>query len=56
MSAKTSGFIHISSFLPDLLKEVERRVQLRTRLEAERGRELTDEEFIRIAESTGVRL
>jgi hypothetical protein len=50
------GFSHISESLRDILKEIARRVELRPRLEAELGRPLTDEEFIEIAESTGVKI
>jgi hypothetical protein len=53
---KTSGLSHISGTLGAILKEVSRRAALRPRLEAERGRPLSDEEFITIADLTGVRI
>ncbi|MDR4468321.1 MAG: hypothetical protein MRJ68_08485 [Nitrospira sp.] len=56
MSHAESGFTPIADTLGDILKEINRRVELRLRLEAEMGRPLTDEEFIAIAERTGVRI
>ncbi len=50
------GFTHIGEALPDVLKEVSRRSELHPRLQAEQGRQLTDEEFLAIAEKDGVRL
>ncbi len=50
-----SGFVHVGKLLPKVLKEVARRFELRQRLEAERGR-ISDEEFIRIAERTGIKI
>jgi hypothetical protein len=50
------GFKHISETLRDTLKEIARRVELRPRLQAELGYALTDEEFIEIAESNGVKI
>jgi hypothetical protein len=50
------GLTHISASLADALKEVSRRVELRQRLEAEWGREVTDDEFLAIAESGGIRI
>ncbi len=44
------GFVHVSVAVADALKEVQRRIELRLRLEAEQRRHLTDEEFLRIAE------
>jgi hypothetical protein len=51
-----SGFESVGNILSDVLKEVSRRAELRPRLEAELGRLLSDEEFIRIAERTGARI
>ncbi|MBS0164743.1 MAG: hypothetical protein JSR29_01545 [Nitrospira sp.] len=42
--------------LGGVLKEIQRRCELRPRLEAEMGRSLTDEEFLVIAERTGGRV
>lgn len=50
------GFSDIGSIVPDVLKEVSRRCELRTRLEAEWGRELTDAEFLAIAEAGGIKI
>jgi hypothetical protein len=47
------GLTHISETLADVVKEIVRRVELRERLEAEWGRQLTDEEFLAIAEAGG---
>jgi hypothetical protein len=45
---------HIADTLSAVLKEIQRRAELRPRLEAELGRPLTDEEFIAIAGQTGI--
>jgi hypothetical protein len=50
------GFQPISAILPSILKEISRRVELRGRLEAERGRPLNDEEFLSIAKLDGIEL
>jgi EAL domain-containing protein (putative c-di-GMP-specific phosphodiesterase class I) len=47
---------HISQPLSDVLKEIVRRAELRPRFEAEWGRPLTDQEFIAIADATGLKL
>jgi hypothetical protein len=47
---------HISEPLRDILKEVIRRPELRSRLEIEIGEHLSDDEFIAIADRTGMRL
>lgn len=44
------GFTHIGDVLRDILKEIQRRCELRPRLEAEMGRQLNDKEFLVIAE------
>jgi hypothetical protein len=44
------GLTHISEILPDVLKEVARRAELRQRLEAELGRQLSDDQFRAIAD------
>lgn len=51
-----SGFSRVSATLSDVLKEAGRRANLRGRLEAECGRELTDREFLKIADLTGLRI
>lgn len=51
-----NGLVHISGPLGDLLKELSRRAELRARVEAEKCRVLSDEEFIAIAERTGMRI
>ena len=56
MIGDSASLVHISGPLNDLLKEISRRAELRPRLEAELGRALSDEEFIRIAESTGPKI
>ncbi len=53
---KASELSHSSSTLGAVLKEVSRRAELRPRLEAEMERHLSDEEFIQIADQTGVRI
>ena len=45
-----NGFVPIQSIIPEVMKEISRRWELRQRLEAERGRPLTDEEFLAIVE------
>lgn len=47
------GFARISELLNVVLKEIIHRSELRPRLEAEKGRPLTDEEFLTIAEEPG---
>jgi prophage regulatory protein len=51
-----SGLTPINKILPDVLKEVARRTELRPRLEAELGRQLSDDEFLAIADQQGGRL
>lgn len=49
--------IHINSpLVGGVITEVHRRTELRPRLEAEMWRRLSDEEFLAIAERTGVRI
>ena len=48
-----AGLTHIGGPLADVFKEILRRVELRQRLEAERGEVITDDEFLGIAERTG---
>ena len=45
-----SRFVHVGKLLPDVLKEIARRFELRQRLEAERGGPISDQEFIEVAE------
>jgi hypothetical protein len=53
---QSKGLEHIRSPLGDVLKELLRRIELRPRMAAEMGRTLSDEEFIAIAEKTGLRI
>lgn len=46
----------IGNVVSDMLKEISRRAELRPRLEAELGRVLSDEEFIKLADDTGLPL
>jgi len=50
------GFVHVGTVLGGVLKEVARRTELRFRLEAELGKPLSDEEFLAIADRTGMRI
>lgn len=50
------GFTSVGDELGGVLKEIDRRSELRPRLEAEMGQELSDEEFLVIAERTGMRI
>ncbi len=50
------GFQHIGEIMRGVLKELSRRVELRLRLEAERGQPLTDEDFLAIARKDGIPL
>ena len=50
------GFTPIGDELGGVLKEIQRRSELRPRLEAEMGRPLSDDEFLQIAEHTGMRM
>ena len=56
MTPKKDDLIHIHGPLGDVLKEILRRSELRPRLEAESGKPLSDEEFIAIADRTGMRI
>lgn len=56
MPDRTDCFASIGDVLGDVLKEIHRRSELRPRLEAEMGRSLTDDEFLAIAERTGVKI
>ena len=56
MNSEKRGLTHISETLGDILKEIQRRAELRPRLEAELGRPLGDEEFIKMAEQTGMKI
>jgi hypothetical protein len=53
MTNKSDGFTHIGDAIGEILKEGLRRAELRSRLEAELGRPLTDKEFITIADAIG---
>ncbi len=46
-------FSRVSETLLGVLKEISRRSELRQRLEFERGRPVSDEEFLEIAERSG---
>lgn len=46
-------FGHIGQSLATVLKEIARRAELRVRIETERGRAISDDEFLQIAEHTG---
>jgi hypothetical protein len=50
------GLERIDGILGGVLKEILRRAELRTCLETERGRPLSDQEFLTIAEWTGLRI
>ena len=56
MNSGSDGFTPISDILCDVIKEVGRRAELRSRLEAEMGRPLSDEEFIEQAQKKGLSL
>jgi hypothetical protein len=51
--SEPAGFTHISEPLRDVMKEIGRRLELRPRLEAELGRQLSDDEFLEIADQGG---
>lgn len=44
----------VSNVVGDVLKGVCRRAELRPRLESEHGRTISDEEFVKIVEHTGL--
>lgn len=46
-------FEPVAIILPGVMKEVTRRAELRSRLQAEQGRSFKDEEFLEIAEKSG---
>ena len=45
-------FVHIGEVLPEVAKEIARRLELRERVEAERG-SISDEEFLEMVERSG---
>lgn len=51
-----SHFAPFGATLGDTFKEVQRRIELRQRTEAERGGPISDEEFLRIADASGIKL
>ena len=55
MNASNSGLTPIGDIINGVLKEIVRRVELRSRLEAEMGRPISDDEFLAIADKTGLR-
>jgi EAL domain-containing protein (putative c-di-GMP-specific phosphodiesterase class I) len=55
-SSDRNGFTSIGQELGHVLKEIVRRSELRQRLEAELGRTISDEEFIEVAEQTGLKI
>ena len=50
------GFVHIGKVVGTVTKEIALRYELRKRLEAERGKPVSDEEFLRIAEQNGLKI
>ncbi len=50
------GFVHIGQVVNAVTKEIASRFELRTRLEAERGRSISDQEFLEIAEQDGLKI
>ena len=50
------GFVHIGKVVGTVTKEIARRYELRKRLEAERGRSISDQEFLEIAEQKGLKI
>jgi hypothetical protein len=56
MPDRIEGFTSIGDELSGVLKEIHRRAELRPRLESEMGRQLSDEEFLTIAERSGVKI
>ena len=50
------GFVHIGKVVGTVTKEIARRYELRKRLEAERGRSISDQECLEIAEQKGLKI
>ncbi len=50
------AFTHIGAIVGDIMKEGHRREELRPRLEVERGYPVSDDEFLPIADRTGMRM
>ncbi len=46
-------FVRVGDVLPEVLKEIDRRAELRQRLEAERGGPISDQEFLQIVACSG---
>jgi hypothetical protein len=56
MTSESDGFTRIGETINTVLKEVLRRTELRSRLEAEMARPVSDDEFLAIVERTGMRI
>lgn len=56
MNPRSAHFTHISGPPGNILKEIARRAELCPWLEVEMGRALSDEEFIVLAERSGIRV
>jgi EAL domain-containing protein (putative c-di-GMP-specific phosphodiesterase class I) len=56
MLRANEGFVPLGGLFDLALKEIGRRIELRQRLEAERGGPISDTEFIEIADRTGLRI
>lgn len=56
MTPDDAGLTHIGNSLSAVFKEIVRRTELRARLEVEYGRALGDEEFLAIAEKSGLKI
>jgi hypothetical protein len=54
--AEETGFTHLRADVGDVVGEIFRRAELRPALEAEPGGPISDEEFLRIADATGMKL
>lgn len=51
-----AGFTHLRTGVSDVMGEIFRRAELRPALEVELGGPISDEEFLRIADATGIKL
>ena len=55
-SPRPLEFTAINSAVADVLKEIARRSELRQRLEAEQARPFSDDEFLELADRTGMKI
>lgn len=56
MKCDVDGFTRAGETIGPVLKEIVRRAELRARIEAEQDLAMDDDEFLRVAQATGLRI